>query len=178
MPLHVCPTVAYLCRLISSSSLTVLRDYHTLFHNGCAFYVPISNVSPPLPLHLQHHFPIFILLVTVILIGATQSLLVVWICTSWVTGDVGHLSCASWPFKYLILKMSLQIICLSLNPVVWVVGSCVFWALSTCWVDSLPSHSGLFAPLVPLPPRFLFESEVMLFIIYCFLLPAFLGGHI
>lgn len=49
MPLHVCPTVAYLCRLISSSSLTVLRDYHTLFHNGCAFYVPISNVSPPPP---------------------------------------------------------------------------------------------------------------------------------
>lgn len=104
-----------------------------------------------------------------------QSLLVVWICTSWVAGDVGHLSCASWPFRYLILKMSLQIICLSLNPVLWVVGSCVFWALSTCWVDSLPSHSGLFAPLVPLLPRFLFESEVMLFIIYCFLLPAFLG---
>ena len=86
-----------------NSMFNFLRNYHTVFHSGCTFYIPPSNVHGFHYLYIVTNIFFFKIIPT--LIGMRWYLTVVLICFSLKISDAGDLfMCSLSIFMYLLWR--------------------------------------------------------------------------
>ena len=86
-----------------SSSFHFLRNFHTVFSNGCTnqfIFLPTVHKGFFSPHSCQHLG--FVFLIRGILTGVRWYLIVVLICISLMASDIGHFFIYCWPFSCLL----------------------------------------------------------------------------